>query len=240
MKRIRKILRFCADIVYPNRCPCCGGFIVWSDYLCIGCEEKSAADINDICHYCGKFRDECICAQLLRYDSAAAVTYYEDEAKNGILEMKSSRSRNFGYFAGEKLGRIIKSDPVWRNADGIVPVPMNASRRFAKGYNQAETIAREISSVTGIPVMNDCIIKLRGFKSQHTLNADDRKKNTKCFIASGRDLGGMRLIIVDDILTTGSTLDRCADILKQCGAEAVYAAVGATVRRKREENKWQQ
>lgn len=235
MNRIQKLCRFCIDIVYPNRCPCCNDFIVWNEYLCGRCREKVLISAEELCSKCGKMKEECMCASLPKYDEAAVISYYEKEAKNALIEMKRSQNKNFGWFAGQVLGEWIKTQPEWLSCNGVVPVPMNIRKKIARGYNHAEIIAKEISFVTGIPVMNDCIIKQGGYSEQHTLNAAEREKNTESFIPAGRDLEGMKLIICDDILTTGNTLNRCAEILKMCGAKAVYAAAAATARRKREE-----
>ena len=235
MNRIQKICRFCTDLVYPNRCPCCNDFIVWNEFLCSSCREKVLVSTEEICDKCGKMKEECMCASLPKYDEAAVVSYYENEAKKALIEMKRSQNKNFGWFAGQKLGELIKTCPEWLSCDGIVPVPMSKRKKIARGYNQAEIIAKEISSVTGIPVMKDCIIKQGGYREQHTLNAAEREKNIESFLPAGRDLEGMKLILCDDILTTGNTLSRCAEILKMCGAKAVYAAAAATARRKREE-----
>lgn len=240
MNRIQKICRFCADIIYPNRCPCCSEFIVWNEYLCPACEEIILIDTDILCTKCGKTKEECICASLLKYDEAVAISFYEEGTKDAIIALKRSYSRNFGYFSGEKLGLWINAHPEWKSADGIVPVPMSRLKKLARGYNQAEIIAKAVSKTTGIPVMKDCIIKRYGFSEQHTLSAEERAKNTESFIPAGRDLEGMKLILCDDILTTGNTLSRCAEILKMCGAKKVYAAAAATVRRKREEQTWQQ
>lgn len=181
-----------------------------------------------------------MCASLLKYDEAAAVSFYEEEAKTALLAMKDSYSMNFGFFAGERLGSWIKAQPEWQSSDGIVSVPMSRRKRMLRGYNQADVIAKAVSQTTGIPIIKNCIIKRHGFSEQHTLKASDRAKNTESFIPAGRDLEGMKLILCDDILTTGNTLSRCAEILKMCGAKTVYAAAAATVRRKREEQTWQQ
>lgn len=240
MNRIQKFSRFCADIVYPNRCPCCGEFIPWNEYLCTPCREKVLIDADLLCRKCGKAKEECMCASLLKYDEAAAVSFYENETKTAVLAMKCSENRNFGFFAGEMLGRWIKNQPEWMRSEGIAAVPMSRIKRLTRGYNQADIIAKAVSQETGIPIIKNCIIKRHGFRQQHTLSAAERAENTECFIPAGRDLEGMRIILCDDILTTGSTLSKCAEILKSCGAKTVYAAAAATVRRKREEQIWQQ
>lgn len=236
MNKLQKIGRFCADIVYPNRCPCCNNFIMWNKYLCAECEKKVLIDTDELCQKCGKRQEECICMNLLEYDRAFVVSYYENETKDALINLKRALNKNFGLFAGEKLGNLIKADANWLSFDGIVPVPMEKYQKFTRGYNQAEIIAESISEVTSIPVMKNCIVKEKGYKPQHTLNAEEREKNVLCFNSGRRKLDGMSLIICDDILTTGSTLNRCAEILKLCGAKTVCAAVASTVRKKNDED----
>ncbi|MBO5227207.1 MAG: ComF family protein [Ruminococcus sp.] len=235
MKMTQKLCRFCIDIIYPNRCPCCGEFIVWNELICSECAGKVRIDTDSLCRKCGKAKEDCICTGKLMYDEAAAISYYEDEAKTGLIAMKNSVSRNFGWYAGIEIGSWIMTQPEWMKCDGIVPVPMSRSKKMLRGYNQADIIAKGICDVTGIPLMKDCIIKKHSRQEQHTLGAKERAENVYSFIPAGRDLDGKRLIICDDIITTGSTINRCAEILKDCGAEKVYAAAAAVTVRKREE-----
>lgn len=235
MKMTWKLCRFCLDLIYPNCCPCCGDFIVWNEFLCSECAGKVRIDTDSLCRKCGKAKEDCMCTGKLMYDEAAAISYYEAESKTGLLAMKASNSRNFGYYAGMEIGRWIKEQSEWMNCDGIVSVPMSRKKKLLRGYNQADIIAKGISESTGIPLIKDCIIKKHSRHEQHTLSAKERAENVYSFIPAGRDLEGMRLIICDDIITTGSTMNRCAEILKDCGAEKVYAAAAAVTRRKREE-----
>ncbi len=175
-----------------------------------------------------------MCAVLPEYDEAIAVSFYEDKAKNGIIALKASTNRNFGWFAGEMIGKWILEQESWMMTDGIVPVPMSLGKRLLRGYNQAEVIAKGISSVTHIPVLTNCLKKKHGGPAQHTLSARQRAENTDKFQSGGRKLTGYRLILCDDVLTTGTTLNRCAELLKECGAETVFAAAAATTRRKKE------
>ncbi|MBQ8688214.1 MAG: ComF family protein [Ruminococcus sp.] len=197
--------------------------------------EKIHVSPDALCRKCGKAKEECMCAVLPAYDEAIAISYYKKEAKSGLIAMKKSTSRNFGWYAGEQIGKWILEQPDWMMTDGIVPVPMSFGKRMLRGYNQAELIAKGIASVTHIPVLKNCLKKKHGYRAQHTLGAGARAENTEAFQPGGRDLRGYRLILCDDILTTGITMNRCAELLKESGAEAVYAAVAATTCRKREE-----
>ncbi|MBQ8514144.1 MAG: ComF family protein [Ruminococcus sp.] len=235
MNRFHSSIRFCLDLIYPNRCPCCEEFLPWNEYLCRKCREKVFFCPDEVlCRRCGKIKSECMCAVPLEYDEAAAVSYYDNGARNGLLLLKDASNRNFGWYAGVRLGEWILRQPDWMKADGLVPVPMSTGKKLLRGYNQAEVIAKGISSVTKIPVRKDCLIKKHGSREQHTLGLRERAMNVEKFQPAGRDLEGLRLILCDDILTTGATMSRCAEILKACGAEMVYAAAAATVYRKKE------
>lgn len=230
MNRITKITRFLLDLVYPNRCPCCGSIIMWNEYLCRECIEKVRTDSEYLCYRCGRTKAECTCAGMLFFDGVFSVSYYEKEARSGLLSLKTGRSKNFGYFAGEELGNRISCRYDWMQADGIVTVPMRPLKRFIRGYNQTDIIANEISRVTGIPVLRKCIIKKRGYRAQHTLSAQEREENADCFISAGMDLEDKVIILCDDIMTTGSTIRHCEKILRNCGAVKVYVAVAAVTR----------
>ncbi len=237
MNRITKIIRFLVDLIYPNRCPCCGDYILWNKYLCSGCIDKVRVDRKYLCYRCGRTKAECTCAGMLFFDGVFSVSYYENEARDGLLALKTGRNRNFGYFTGQELGNRIAARYDWMQADGIVAVPMRPLKRFIRGYNQTELIAKEISRITGIPVLDKCITKKGGYRAQHTLSAHERDENADCFVSAGRDLEDKVIILCDDIMTTGSTIRHCEKILRDCGAVKVYVAVAAVTRMIKTEEK---
>ncbi len=230
--KLTNLLKFCADIIYPNRCPCCRNFIMWNEYICSDCIKAMTIDQNDICEGCGKNYKDCLCDSFPEYDKAMALTYYENPAKLGIIRLKRSISKNFGIYAGTELGKMILQRPSWMEADCIAAVPMSPLKKFIRGYNQTDVIVKSISKCTGIPIIKGCIKKKNGYRAQHTLTASERAKNTESFVHCGMDLQGLKIILCDDILTTGNTLNRCASLLKECGADKVYVAVAATTKRK--------
>ncbi|MBQ8434919.1 MAG: ComF family protein, partial [Oscillospiraceae bacterium] len=96
-----------------------------------------------------------------------------------------------------------------------------------RGYNQAQVIAKEISAKTGIKLLCNVLFK-NPSAVQHTLSYEERLKNVEAFYSSDDDLRGKRIIICDDVLTTGSTINKCAQLLINIHAAEVYAAVGTT------------
>ena len=113
---------------------------------------------------------------------------------------------------------------VWAERfDALVPIPIHSVRRRERGYNQAEEIAKEASRYLGIPVVANALKRTRATVSQTKLNREDRRANLeKAFAARVRDgIRGKRLLLVDDVYTTGATIGRCAELLLEAGAASV-------------------
>ncbi|MCH7483691.1 MAG: ComF family protein [Chloroflexi bacterium] len=104
----------------------------------------------------------------------------------------------------------------------IVPVPMGGSRQRRRGYNQSELLAREIGRSTGIPVAGRVLVRLAGPSQVEQPDEAARRANVKDAFAAGREPVGDRVLLVDDTMTTGATLDACARVLRSAGADRVY------------------
>ncbi|MGN0613143.1 MAG: ComF family protein [Porcipelethomonas sp.] len=230
---MNKTAAFLLDLIFPNRCPVCDGIIAYDEFVCGSCLnnlEQCRIDENAVCKRCGK--KECICGEDMMFSRTAVCFYYEDAARAGILSLKDG-SKNFGYYIGILLAEKIKADCVLKCADYIVPVPMSRKRLKERRYNQAKVIAREISDRTGIALLDNVLFK-NDSQVQHTLSAEQRKLNVSAFYSGENDLSGKKIILCDDVLTTGSTLKRCAQLLIDMNAAEIYAAVGTTTKLKKE------
>ena len=107
--------------------------------------------------------------------------------------------------------------------DVILPVPIHPKRRRQRGYNQAEVLARALSSLSGLPADTKSLARVRNTVPQKQLTAAERASNLKgAFRVSGKNLKGMSVLLVDDIYTTGATADAAAKTLKESGVKAVY------------------
>ena len=209
------------DLFYPNRCGCCGAFIPWNGLLCPDC----AASLMpaSLCSHCGKM--PCTGEDKLPYSRVYAAYAYKDRARDGILSLKRGNNLNFAVHLGRVLGERIPAAAY----DCIVPVPMSEWRIRERGYNQAERIGAAIGASIGLPVRKDCLIQRQSDIRQHDLGARERREHAKLYEASGHKLEGMRILLCDDVLTTGSTAQRCAELLRQMGAADVALAVGCSV-----------
>lgn len=212
---------------FPNRCPVCDGLLHPHEQLCPECGEAVLAEHEDYCHRCGKFA--CICKHRLPvYDAAAVCSAYPgDGTSRAVLGLKTSRNTNFAFFSAEILSQRLQYQETYGIAGCVMPVPMHPSKQHTRGYNQASLIGKEIARLMQLPFREDVLYKTKS-REQHTLNAAERAENVSCFGIRDVALNGMRIILCDDILTTGSTMNRCAELLKQQGASAVIAAAAAS------------
>lgn len=223
---MNKIKLFVLDLFFPNRCPICDDLIAYDSFICDKCGEKLLEYVSQegsVCKICGK--NICNGHEGLFYSRIMSCYYYKDTVKDGIYSLKDS-SKNFGFHIGKLLSEKIISDSVMSNADFIVPVPMSKKGIRKRGYNQAYVIAKEISERTGIKLLNNVLFK-KNSEVQHTLNVEQRKKNVNAFYSSCTDLSEKKIILCDDVLTTGSTMNKCAQLLIDMNASEVYGAVGA-------------
>lgn len=225
-----KCKAFLLDIFFPNRCPFCGDFIMWDKHICGECEEnlKNANDI--ICRKCGKFgKENCLCgSEKLLYDMVFATFIYNEElVSNAIYRFKKTGEMNIAECAAKDIALHIEREniPV---PDIIVPVPMSKRKQRKRGHNQAELLAGCIGKSLDRPVRSDILFKYDTRDEQHLHNAEERQERVKTLFYAGKaDLSGMTVMLCDDVMTTGATINECAGLLKQLGAECVISAVCA-------------
>ena len=221
-RTVRKILNF----LYPNACPLCGEFLLPEELLCEECAEKMLISQDNYCHNCGKAF--CICEEKkLFYERAVIACRYSKDTRRAVIAMKKAVNTNFAYFSAEILAKRLQHGSYYeiQKTDFVMPVPMHRKKQRMRGYNQAALIARHLAELLQIPYREDVLYKMQDSVEQHSLHsAKERAENVGAFQARAVSLDGKRILLCDDVLTTGSTLNRCAELLKQCGAESVTIA----------------
>lgn len=123
---------------------------------------------------------------------------------------------------GQLLAQYVESQPI--AADVLVPVPLHSRRLRERGYNQSALLAVELGRRNGLPVVSDSLVRLRHTKSQvKTADAEERQRNLAgAFGCRDTKLAGKRVLVVDDVCTTGATLNSCATALRAAGADSVW------------------
>lgn len=114
-----------------------------------------------------------------------------------------------------------------RDADALVPVPLGRNRLRERSYNQAERLADALGAVLGVPVARDVLVRGRDTRSQTSLTPEERRRNVAGAFSAGAEMAGKRVMLVDDVLTTGATLAACAEALGAAGAAYVGAVTYA-------------
>lgn len=211
--------------------------------FCIACSTPLNTQEKFICNNCKNTIELLSTSQLqnefirkfssdnLIDDYTSLYLFEEGKALQHLIHaLKYDKKFKIGIFLGEKVAinkiDILKS---W-NADFIIPVPLFNLRRIERGYNQSFYIAKGLSSKTKIPIKNTFVKRAKNTVSQTTLNFEERKENlSRAFILRARGkVKYKKIIIVDDVITTGATVSEIAKILKQNGAEKVFALSVAT------------
>lgn len=149
-------------------------------------------------------------------DFAAALLHFSTGTvcQDLIHALKYHGRHELGVQLGKMLGEKLIDNPHVAGVDGLIPVPIHPKRRRQRGYNQAEHIANGISEVTGIPVFKDALIRTDFKGSQTKLTNFERMQNVQDTFAKGKgDFSGKYVLIVDDVMTTGATLDYCSQVL---------------------------
>jgi ComF family protein len=218
------------NLIFPRRCPVCDDIVpIGEGLICRSCRVKPRYIKEPRCRKCGRqladmakiYCDDCGTRKHI-YDYGYGLYDYQS-MKSSIYRFKYKNRCEYAEFYAreiyEKLGNEIKL----MNADAIIPVPIHSSRLRTRGYNQAELVARELSAITGIPERADLVKRVKKTVPQKELSPWERQNNLKKAFNISADVVKLnKTILVDDIYTTGSTLDAVAMELKRHGAGQVY------------------
>ena len=228
-----KIKNLIKEIFFPEdfTCDICG-VETFGDNLCPQCKSTVIFNDKNTCPYCGRktVRPE-ICLECkekppLYRKAVSAVVYGEGGAKL-IHKFKNGYGYLKDFFAAQ-IAEKIKNLP---QPDFIVYVPMSKKSRKRRGYNQTELLAHALSEITGIPAEDGIIVKIKETREQKGLSRKERAENLKgCFkVEKASEIKGKKVLLVDDVLTTGATAEAITEKLLKAGADSVYLATVASV-----------
>ena len=222
-----RVGRGLVDTIYPMECAGCGDM---GKIICGKCSDRLPWLGDSRCQVCSMPTEERICLRCAEtqrsFDGIRAPFRYEGSVRRAILALKYGGIKAAAPQLGLMMAEYLNAVDV--PGDVLVPVPMHGQRRRERGYNQAELLSREISRNTRLRHENGVLMRTRHVEPQaRTTEGIQRSVNVAASVAvpEGLRLDGSAVILVDDVATTGSTMDVCAEALKGAGAESVWGLV---------------
>jgi ComF family protein len=191
-----------------------------------------------VCDGCGTpfdFDPGARCAACLAkpraFDAARAACLYDETSRDPILKLKHADRLDLAPLFARWISRAARQ--LIDEADAIAPVPLHPMRLLSRRYNQAAEIARPLAAMTGAPYLPDALVRRRRTATQGGKSGSGRKRNVagafEVPAARAKQVAGLRILLIDDVLTTGATAEGCARALKAAGAARVDLAVVARV-----------
>ena len=230
-KNCLKAADYLLSLVFPERCTFCDRVISVRErgvcrscknaveYIhepsCMKCGRKIEDEREEYCHDCSKRKHV--------YDRGYSLMVYDETVSRSIYRFKYGNRRRYADFYARQIwlhkGELIRQ---W-NADVLIPVPLHRNRFKKRGYNQAQLIAQSLGRYMKIPVDSDCVYRVKDTKAMKLLSPAERQNNLKkAFIIRPNGVKYGTAILIDDIYTTGSTIDAIATVLKEAGVGKVY------------------
>jgi ComF family protein len=224
---IKEALKELSYAVFPKRCELCGEVVELDAKLCEDCM-KSERITGKLCNKCGKPKEDCSCDKRTRtpeYKRVIAPYYYEGSIAAGANRFKDYGFPELGLKMSEEIISIIDEQYKEIEFDIVTFVPLTNEKLKKRGYNQSELLAKKIAEHMILPCL-ELVSKIRETPQQKRSNARQRRVNLRGSFDLAKDIRveNKTILIIDDIKTTGSTLNECAYVLNAYGAKAVYAA----------------
>ncbi len=209
------------DLIFPPRCVFCGAVVPGGLPICKACEGKIPY------------------ARATKYMNipetgktiTCTVPYsYSGEVRQSIIRFKFQNQKQFASFFAEKVAEQIRIGYPDIRFDVVTSVPISAKRRKTRGYNQSELIAAETALYLVLPY-RESLVKISDNREQHKLSEKERRRNVRGVYQPlcADETAGKRILLIDDIVTTGATLCECASVLYRSGAAEVTCAAIAQV-----------
>lgn len=235
---MQSLWRGALDLIFPPQAldggpaPLAGGLSAetWSRIhfldgpVCDGCGAPYEYETGERCAAC--------LAQPRAFDAARAACLYDETSRDPILKLKHADRLDLAPLFARWLSRC--AHELIDRADAIAPVPLHPMRLLHRRYNQAAEIARPLSALTGVPYLPDALVRRRATDTQGGKSGSGRKRNVagafEVPVSRRAQVEGRRILLIDDVLTTGATAEGCARAFKRAGAARVDVAVVARVK----------
>lgn len=223
VRSVKALFEWLLNFIYPPACLVCGSPLEQGEILCSSCEQKlmplqEAEDLQEL----WIARQKTLPVYL---DGFLAGFLFEPTIQALIHELKYRNQKRVGSYLGKKLAERFTAFWANRNIDFILPVPLHKKKQQSRGYNQSALLAKAISQETGVPFSEKFIRRVRNTPTNTGLSAPQRFENMKngFELLPGQAAAGKNFLLIDDVITTGSTVNACARPLKMAGAAHVLA-----------------
>jgi len=207
-----KILDLIAHLLYPWKCVFCESVLKDTD-ICRECEEKLPYTVGDSAMQKFPFIDKCV-----------SPLYYKDKVRASVHRYKFGGCSAYSRRYAALMSDCVENNLDCRSIDVISWIPLSKKRLRQRGYDQARLLAEEIAAKTGLPC-RQLLQKVKNNSAQSlTRDAKQRHENVAGVYAldDGADVSGLRILLVDDVVTTGATMSEAARILRKAGAKSVF------------------
>jgi len=212
------------DFFFPRRCVGCGKI---GDFLCIGCRQKLPRLLWPFCQKCGKPESSgVLCSacwgQKNEIDGIRSAFRFDGAVRQAVHELKYRNLKAISGCLAILMANYLQDKPVY--GEVLVPVPLHPRRLRERGYNQSSLLAGKLGKFIALPMIDDSLYRLKDNLPQaRTATIEERRNNVKrAFACRNEGLNGKSVILIDDVCTSGATLEACATALKAVGAVSVW------------------
>ena len=225
LPRLTKLKGMALDLLFPRWCVGCGGE---GSFLCQSCQRSLPRIEPPFCPRCGKPQaGGRLCSGCAEWsasiDGIRSPFRFEGVVREAVHQLKYRNLRALTPLLCELLHDYMEAHPI--PGEALVPVPLHHKRLRERGYNQSRLLAQGLGRLSGLPVVADCLIRQNNNPPQaRTSTVEERRGNVAgVFVCRDDRFQGKRVLLIDDVATSGATLDACAEVLKASGAASVWA-----------------
>jgi ComF family protein len=226
---VTRLKTIALDLLFPSWCINCGKE---GSYICSSCRRLLSRIVPPVCPQCGRPQSQgMLCSgcedEQPEIDGIRAPFVFSGVIRQAIHKLKYQNIRSLAGLLAEFLHDFMQESPV--PGEVLVPVPLHNKRLRERGYNQSGLLAKELSKLSGLPLEDNCLVRRHHAPPQaRSANIDERRLNiTGAFVCRDDRLQDKSVVLIDDVSTSGITLDACASVLKSSGAASVWGLVVA-------------
>ena len=231
---VSKIINNILEAIYPSKCFGCDEIIPMGENLCDYCHEMiSKTGTDNLCKVCGCVKNDCQCKHhVFHFTGTTAPFYNEGIAQKAMYDFKFNHKIQVSDFFAKHMAIAVKNNFHHIEFDAVVYVPMLFSKELKRGYNQSRELALKLAKILDVHLCENALGCNPKSKAQHKADYKERFENVKGLYYPNISLSGRTVLLIDDIKTTGATLDECAKALFKAGANDVYCVTALTTKKK--------